>query len=75
VKIIFHVHITRIILYFSFLFIEHEIKDIKEIMIGATSSGISYHLREMYSIYVCCWNVATYKWKMHNGKIEFISLS
>jgi hypothetical protein len=18
----------------------------------------------------CCWNVATYKWKIHNGKIE-----
>ena len=22
---------------------------------------------------VCCWNVATYKWKVHNGKIEIIS--
>jgi hypothetical protein len=21
----------------------------------------------------CCWNVATYKWKVHNGKIEIIS--
>jgi hypothetical protein len=27
VKIIFHVHIARVILYFSFLFLEHEIKD------------------------------------------------
>ena len=24
-------------------------------------------------IYMCCWNVATYKWKVHNGKIEIIS--
>jgi hypothetical protein len=23
-----------------------------------TSSGISYHLRDIYSIYRCCWNVA-----------------
>jgi len=21
----------------------------------------------------CCWNIATYKWKVHNGKIEIIS--
>jgi len=21
-----------------------------------------------------CWNVAKYKWKVHNGKIEIISL-
>jgi hypothetical protein len=39
----------------------------------ATSSGISYHLRDIYSIYRCCWNVAIYKWKVHNGKIEIIS--
>jgi hypothetical protein len=32
---------------------------IKDILIGATSS-----------IYICCWNVARYKWKIHNGKIE-----
>jgi hypothetical protein len=38
-----------------------------------TSSGISYHLRDIYSIYRRCWNVATYKWKVHNGKIEIIS--
>jgi hypothetical protein len=23
---------------------------------------------------MCCWNVATYEWKVHNGKIEIISL-
>ena len=46
---------------------------IKEILIGTTSSGISYHLRDRYSICRCCWNVATYKWKVHNGKIEIIS--
>jgi hypothetical protein len=40
---------------------------------GTTSSGISYHLRDIYSICRCCWNVATYKWKVHNGKIEIIS--
>jgi hypothetical protein len=46
---------------------------IKDILIGATRSGISYHLRDIYSICRCCWNVATYKWKVHNGNIEIIS--
>jgi hypothetical protein len=46
---------------------------IKDIFIGATNSGISYHLREIYSICRCCGNVATYKWKVHNGNIEIIS--
>jgi hypothetical protein len=27
----------------------------------------------IYSICRCCWNVATYKWKVHNRKIEIIS--
>ena len=36
-------------------------------------SGISYQLRDIYSICRCCWNVATHKWKVHNGKIEIIS--
>ena len=40
---------------------------------GTTSSGISYHLRDIYCICRCCWNVAIYKWKVHNGKIEIIS--
>jgi hypothetical protein len=46
---------------------------IKDILIGTKSSGISYHLRDIYSICQCCWNVATYKWKLHNGNIEIIS--
>ena len=46
---------------------------IKEILIGTTSSGISYQLRDIYSICRCCWNVATYKRKVHKGKIEIIS--
>ena len=46
---------------------------IKEILIGTTSSGISYQLRDIYSICRCCWNVATYEWKVHNRKIEIIS--
>ena len=46
---------------------------IKEMLIGITSSGISYHLRDIYSICRCCWNDATYKWKVHNGKIKIIS--
>ena len=46
-----------------------------EIVIGTTSSGISDQLRDVYSICRCCWNVATYKWKVHNGKIEIISFS
>jgi hypothetical protein len=46
---------------------------IKKDLIGTTSSGISYQLRDIYSICRCCWNVATYEWKVHNGKIEIIS--
>jgi hypothetical protein len=42
-------------------------------MIGTTSSGISDQLRDIYSICRCCWDVATYKWRVHNGKIEIIS--
>jgi hypothetical protein len=30
---------------------------IKEILIGTTSSGISYQLSDIYSICRCCWNV------------------
>ena len=36
------------------------------------SSGVSYYLRDKYSIFRCFWNVSTYKWKVHNGKIEII---
>jgi hypothetical protein len=42
-------------------------------MVGTTSSGISYQLRDIYSICRCCWDVATYTWKVHNGEIELIS--
>jgi hypothetical protein len=43
-------------------------------MIGTTSSGISNQLEDMYSPYTrYYWNFATYKWKVHNGKIEIIS--
>jgi len=41
---------------------------ISEIIIRAASSRISYYLRDLYSICRCCWNGATYKWKVHNGK-------
>ena len=43
------------------------------ILIGTTISGISYQLRDIYSICRCCWNVATYEWKVRNGKMEMIS--
>jgi hypothetical protein len=35
---------------------------------------ILYQLRDIYSICRCCLNVAKYKWKVHNGKIEIISI-
>jgi hypothetical protein len=44
-------------------------------LMGTTCSGISYHLRDIYSICRCCWNVATYKWKVHNGKLKSSLLS
>ena len=49
------------------------VSSITKIMIGATRSRISYHLREIYSICICCWNGATHKCKVHNGKIDVIS--
>ena len=30
---------------------------------------------QVYSICRCCWNVATYNWKVQNGKIEIISFN
>jgi hypothetical protein len=42
-------------------------------MIGTTSSRISYQLRDIYPIRRCCWNNATYEWKVHNGKMEIFS--
>ena len=45
----------------------------KQILIGTTSSGISYQLIDIHSVCRCCWNVDTYEWKVHHRKIEIIS--
>jgi thymidine kinase len=47
-------------------------KGYHEILIETTSSGMSDQLRDIYIICRYCWNVATYKWKVHNGKIVII---
>lgn len=44
-----------------------------EFMTRTTSSEIWYHLDDIHSICSCCWSVATYKWKIHNGKVAVIS--
>ena len=44
-----------------------------EVIIGTTNSEISDQLRDAYSIGGRCLNVATYKWKVNNGRIEIIS--
>ena len=31
------------------------------------------NFKDGYFIGRCCWNVVTYKWKVHNGKIEIFS--
>ena len=48
---------------------------IREILIGATSSGISYYLRDVYSICRCCWNGATYtNWNhLFCHKVSFLT--
>jgi len=43
------------------------------IMTETTNSGILGQLRDIYSIYLCCWNVTTYRWKVRNRNIEIIS--
>ena len=47
------------------------------IMIETTSSGMSNQLRDIYSICGYCWNVVTYKWKVHNHlicrKVSFLT--
>jgi hypothetical protein len=43
--------------------------NLPKILIGTVSSVISYHLRDKYSICRCCWVIAKYIWKVHNGKI------
>jgi hypothetical protein len=48
----------------------YQLSSTKEILIGTTSSGIVYQLRDIYR---CCWNVATYKRKVHNGKMEIVN--
>ena len=45
------------------------VSSITEVLIGATRSRISYHLRNIYSICMCCWNSATHKWKFTMGKL------
>jgi hypothetical protein len=42
-------------------------------MTKTTSFRISDELRDVYYTNRCCWNVATYKWNVNNGKIEIIS--
>jgi hypothetical protein len=42
--------------------------------IGNTSSWIVYQLKDVYAICKRYWDVATYKWDVHNGKIDSISL-
>jgi hypothetical protein len=34
------------------------------LLIGTTRSVISYHLRDIYSICRCCWDVAKHKWNL-----------
>ena len=46
----------------------------KEMPIGNTSSWIVYQLKDVYAICKRYWDVATYKWDVHNGKIDSISL-
>ena len=41
--------------------------------IWPTRSEILYQLRDIYSTCMIYLNGATYKWKVHNGKIEIIS--
>jgi len=45
----------------------------KNIMTSITRFGMSCQLWYRNSIRRCCWDVATYKWEIHNGRIEFIS--
>lgn len=40
------------------------------LLIGNTNFGIWYQQRGIYSICRFCWNVDSYKWKIHSGKIQ-----
>jgi hypothetical protein len=42
--------------------------------IGYTSTRIVYQLKDVYAVCKRYWDVATYKWDVHNGKIDSISL-
>ena len=45
-------------------------------MIGTTSSGSGISDQQLVVYFIicrCCWNAATYEWKVHNGIIEIIS--
>ena len=42
-------------------------------MVATTYARISDQLGDVYSICWSGWNVATYKWNVHNGKIEILS--
>jgi len=43
---------------------------VKEIMTLTVIPGILFQVREIYTTCRRCWNVATYKWKVYNAKIE-----
>ena len=85
-KIIIHVHITRIILYFSFLFIEHAIKDKRDtdkyasyidLQLEIDSEGwlrMELYDKDMNSIFPLCifhLYVATFQQHIY---MEYISL-
>ena len=42
--------------------------------IGYTSTRIVYQLKDVYAVCKRYWDVATYKWDVHNEKIDSISL-
>ena len=85
-KIIFHVHITRVILYFSFLFREHKIKDRRDTdkyasyfhqQLEIDSEGwlrTELYVKDMNSIFPLCifhLYVATFQQHIY---MEYISL-
>ena len=57
----------------SFLVSSNSLSRKSWLLIGTTRSGISLQQRDIYSICSCCWNVATYRWKVHNRNMEIIS--
>jgi hypothetical protein len=57
----------------------HDFVDRYEIYVPNMTTNM-FHLSVLSSFMIyhrvcCCWNVATYEWKVHNGKIEIISFS